>query len=149
MLLPMTPMQHALTLAKEAAAKGEVPVGAVIVHQGTIIARAHNLTETLHDVTAHAEMLCLREAAKTLGNARLSDCELYVTLEPCPMCATAISFARIKKLVFGAYDIKGGGVEYGPKIFSQPTCHHSPEIIGGVDETASSALLKAFFEARR
>jgi tRNA(adenine34) deaminase len=144
-----SPMQHALMLAKQAAEKGEVPVGAVIVLNGNILAAAHNLTETLNDVTAHAEMLCIREAATILGEPRLPECELYVTLEPCPMCATAISFARIKKLVFGAYDVKSGGVEHGHKIFAHPTCHHTPEIIGGVDETASSALLKAFFGARR
>ncbi len=145
----MNPMQQALAIAKTGTANGEVPIGAVIVHNGQIIASAHNLTETENDPTAHAEMLCIREAAKKLGEPRLPECDLYVTLEPCPMCATAISFARIRKLIYGAYDPKGGGVEHGPKIFAHSTCHHRPEIIGGIDEAECGEILKTFFEKRR
>ncbi len=145
----MSPMQHALIAAHEAARKGEVPVGAVIVHEGRIIATAHNETEARRDVTAHAEMLCIQAAARVLGDARLPACDLYVTLEPCPMCATAISFARLRTLVFGAYDAKGGGVEHGPRIFTHPTCHHTPEIIGGVDAATAGALLRDFFKPLR
>ena len=144
-------MAQALAEAEAAAAAGEVPVGAVLVDgaSGAVLARAHNLVERNADPTAHAEMLAIRQAAAELGAPRLEAAELYVTLEPCPMCATAISFARIKRLVFGAYDPKGGGVDHGPRIFEQSTCHHRPEVIGGVREQACGALLQAFFEARR
>lgn len=142
-------MLAALTLAQEAATHGEVPIGAVIVREGKIIASAHNLTEKNNDPTAHAEILAIRSACEALGSARLIDCDLYVTLEPCPMCATAISFARIRRLYFGAYDAKGGGVEHGARIFSQPTCHHAPEVYGGIEENQCATLLKKFFAERR
>jgi len=142
-------IQEALTLAKRAHSIDETPIGAVIVHNDVIIASAHNQTQQLCDATAHAEMLAIREAGARLNSRHLSDCDLYVTLEPCPMCAAAISFARIRKLTFGAYDAKGGGVEHGPRIFEQPTCHHRPEVIGGVMETECGALLQDFFAARR
>ena len=146
-----TPMELALAEAEAAAARGEVPVGAVLVDgtSGRVLARAGNRTEGDSDPTAHAEMLVLRAAAAAMGAARLADCDLYVTLEPCPMCAQAISFARIRRLYFGAYDPKGGGVEHGPRIFTQPTCHHRPEIIGGVHERRAGGLLKDFFRERR
>ena len=142
-------MRHALQLAERAREAGEVPVGALIVRDGTLIAEGWNCPISTHDPTAHAEMLCIREAAKKLGEPRLPECDLYVTLEPCPMCATAISFARIRKLIYGAYDPKGGGVEHGPKIFAHSTCHHRPEIIGGIDEAECGEILKTFFEKRR
>jgi tRNA(adenine34) deaminase len=135
--------------AEAAAARGEVPVGAVIARGTEIVARAGNRVIELHDPTAHAEMLALREAAALIGSERLEDCDLYVTLEPCPMCAAAISLARIRRLSFGAYDPKGGGVDHGPRIFEQPTCHHRPEVTGGIDETRASDLLKRFFTERR
>ena len=141
--------EAALEQARLAAACGEVPVGAILTREGSIVASAHNLTETLSDPTAHAEMLVIREACAKLGAARLPECDLYVTLEPCPMCAQAISFARIRRLYFGAFDPKGGGVEHGPRIFSHSTCHHRPEVYGGMAESESAALLKAFFTARR
>lgn len=142
-------MKRALALAKEAAQQGEVPVGAVLVLEGQILAESCNLVETRPDPTAHAEILCLQEGARKLESSRLIGCTLYVTLEPCAMCAQAIAFARLKKLVFGAYDPKGGGVEHGAKIFSRRTCHHQPEIIGGVLEKECGTLLKAFFQAHR
>ena len=144
-------MATALAEAEAAAAAGEVPVGAVLVDgaSGRVLARAHNRVERDSDPTAHAEMLAIREAAVAQGAPRLEGAELYVTLEPCAMCATAISFARIKRLVFGAYDPKGGGVAHGARVFNQPTCHHRPEVIGGVQEQACGDLLRAFFEARR
>jgi len=144
-------MALALAEAEKAAELGEVPVGAVVVNGATaeVIASAHNLTETNADPTAHAEMLALRAAAAKSGNARLTGCDLYVTLEPCPMCAQAVSFARIRRLHFGAYDPKGGGVDHGPRIFAQATCHHTPEVIGGVNEIQCARLLKDFFEAKR
>lgn len=144
-------MTLALDQARLAVALGEVPVGAVVVDgaTGEIVASAHNLTESQHDPSAHAEMLALRAACAARKSPRLPDCDLYVTLEPCAMCAQAISFARIRRLIFGAYDLKGGGVEHGPRIFAQPTCHHRPEIIGGVREGEASALLKDFFSLRR
>jgi tRNA(Arg) A34 adenosine deaminase TadA len=143
-------MNLALAEAEQAARVGEVPVGAVLVGaDGEVIAAAHNLTETLPDPTAHAEMLVLRAGARQLGAARLVDCTLYVTLEPCPMCAQAISFARLRRVVFGAYDPKGGGVEHGPRLYQQPTCHHRPEVIGGVMEQEAAVLLRQFFQARR
>jgi tRNA(adenine34) deaminase len=143
-------MQIALQEAAAAAQRGEVPVGAVVVaRDGTILAQAGNRTESDNDPTAHAELLALREAAKKLGSPRLTDCDLYVTLEPCAMCAAAISFARINRLIFGAYDPKGGAVEHGPRFFRQSTCHHSPEVVGGVDEEDASKMLKTFFAKMR
>lgn len=144
-------MALALEEAERAAERGEVPVGAVAVDggSGVVLASTGNRVEELRDPTAHAEMLALREAARRLGAPRLPECDLYVTLEPCPMCAAAISFARIRRLYFGAADPKGGGVDHGPRIFAQPTCHHRPEIYGGLDEARASALLKGFFASRR
>ena len=143
-------MALALEEARRAAERGEVPVGAVIVApDGTVAARNGNRTRELCDPTAHAEMLVIREAARAIGSERLTGFSLYVTLEPCPMCATAISFARIRRLYYGASDPKGGGVESGPRIFTQPTCHHVPEIYGGIAEKEAAQLLKAFFETRR
>lgn len=142
-------MDLALEQASAAAAAGEVPVGAVIVRDGTVLTRAGNRTLTDRDPTAHAEILVIRQAAATLGTERLVDCDLYVTLEPCPMCAAAISFARIRRLYYGAADPKGGAVESGVRYFSSPTCHHRPEIYGGIGETAAADLLKDFFRKRR
>ncbi len=143
-------MTRALAEAKAAAAAGDVPVGAALVDAaGDIIAAAGNRVERDHDPTAHAEMLVLREGAARLGLKRLADCDLYVTLEPCPMCAAAIGLAHIRRLYFGAYDPKGGGVEHGPRIFDQPTCHHRPEIYGGIAERAAADLLREFFKVRR
>jgi tRNA(Arg) A34 adenosine deaminase TadA len=144
-------MAAALAEARLAAAAGEVPVGAVLVEaaSGEILARAHNRVERDADPTAHAEMLAIRAAAANLGAKRLTEADLYVTLEPCPMCATAISFARLRRVVFGAYDPKGGGIDHGPRIFQQPTCHHRPEVVGGVQEQACGALLQDFFRERR
>src|SRR5215813_9734799 len=145
-----SPMALALAAARIAAAEGEVPVGAVIVGPGgELLAEAGNRTEELGDPTAHAEMLAIRAAAAKLGAPRLVDCDLYVTLEPCPMCAQAISFARLRRLYYGAPDPKGGGVEHGPRIFGQPTCHHKPEVYPGIGEAEASALLRDFFRARR
>jgi tRNA(adenine34) deaminase len=143
-------MARALAEATAAAERGEVPVGAVLVDTGGRIAAASgNRVERDHDPTAHAEMLVLREAAARLGAKRLAGCDLYVTLEPCPMCAAAISLARIRRLYFGAYDPKGGGVEHGPRIFDQPTCHHRPEVYGGIAERAAGEMLRGFFRMRR
>ncbi|MBV8747051.1 MAG: nucleoside deaminase [Xanthobacteraceae bacterium] len=142
-------MDGAIAQARDAAAAGEVPVGCVIVRAGTIIARARNRTLADHDPTAHAEMLALRAAAEALGSERLVDCDLYVTLEPCTMCAAAISFARIRRLYYGAADPKGGGVEHGVRFFTAPTCHHRPEVYGGIAEAEAGELLKEFFRARR
>jgi tRNA(Arg) A34 adenosine deaminase TadA len=142
-------MVAAIAEAEAAAARGEVPVGAAIVSDGKIVARAGNRMREFSDPTAHAEMLAIREACAALGSERLSGADLYVTLEPCPMCAAAISFARIRRLYFGASDPKGGGVEHGARIFSQPSCHHAPEIYGGIGEARSARLLKAFFARRR
>jgi tRNA(adenine34) deaminase len=142
-------MQVALTEAKRAAARGEVPVGAVLTAGPVVLAAAGNRVEELGDPTAHAEMLAIRAAAVKNGGPRLDGCDLYVTLEPCPMCAAAASFARIRRLYFGAYDPKMGGVEHGARIFARPTCHHRPEVIGGVSETAAALLLKDFFAQRR
>jgi tRNA(Arg) A34 adenosine deaminase TadA len=146
-----SPMDLALGEAEAAAALGEVPVGAVLVdgETGEILARAHNLVESDKDPTAHAELLVIREAARRLGAKRLTRADLYVSLEPCPMCAQAIALARLRRLIFGAYDPKGGGVEHGPRIFAQPTCHHRPEVIGGLQERRAGELLKVFFQARR
>ncbi len=126
-----------------------MPVGAVVVREGEILARAGNRVIELADPTAHAEILALRAASARLKSARLDGCDLFVTLEPCPMCAAAISFAHIRRLSFGAYDPKGGGVEHGPRIFAQPTCHHRPEVIGGIEESRAGELLKRFFQDRR
>ena len=143
-------MTLALAEAEMAGRRGEVPVGAVIVAAGgRLLARAGNRTRELADPTAHAEMLAIREACRALGSERLVDCDLYVTLEPCPMCAAAISFARLRRLYYGASDPKGGGVEFGPRIYAQPTCHHAPEVYGGLGESEAAALLKRFFAERR
>ena len=143
-------MDVALAEARLASDRGEVPVGAVIVNAaGEIVSRCGNRIVELRDPTAHAELLAIRAAAKALGSERLVDCDLYVTLEPCAMCAGAISFARIRRLYFGAADPKGGAVEHGPRIFDQPTCHHAPEVYGGLSERAAAALLRAFFAGRR
>jgi tRNA(Arg) A34 adenosine deaminase TadA len=143
-------MDAALDEARRAAERGEVPVGAVVVGaNGVVLAQERNRTIELRDPTAHAEILALRSAATALGSERLTGCDLYVTLEPCVMCAGAISFARIRRLYFGASDPKGGAVEHGPRFFSQPTCHHAPEVYGGIGEGAASSLLKGFFAERR
>ena len=143
-------MQLALAEAKSAAARGEVPVGAVIVaSDGRVLAAAGNRPRQLNDPTAHAEMLAIRAAGAALGSERLEACDLYVTLEPCAMCAAAISLARLRRLYYGAPDPKGGGVEHGARVFSQATCHHAPEVYGGIDAERASGVLKAFFAARR
>ena len=142
-------MQTALEEARAAQARGEVPVGCVVVRDGAVVARAGNRTLADRDPTAHAELLALRSAAAALGSERLTDCDLYVTLEPCTMCAAAISFARIRRLYFGAPDPKGGAVEHGVRFFAAPTCHHRPEVYGGIAEQECAALLKAFFAERR
>jgi len=143
-------MDLALAEAEAAAARGEVPVGAVVAtSRGRLVAAAGNRVEELGDPTAHAEILALREAARALASPRLIGCDLYVTLEPCPMCAQAASFARIRRLYFGAGDDKGGGVEHGPRIFAQSTCHHRPEVYGGIGELPAQRLLRKFFSARR
>jgi len=144
-------MEEAFRRAEAAAAAGEVPVGAVVVDSttGGILAVAGNEVELKSDPTGHAEIVALRLAAASKGSPRLEDCDLYVTLEPCAMCAGAIAFARIRRLYFGAYDPKGGGVEHGARFFSQPTCHHRPEVIGGIQASRAEALLKTFFLARR
>ena len=142
-------MQQALDEARAAAARGEVPVGCVIVREGVVVARAGNRTLADRDPTAHAELLAIRDAAAALGSERLTDCDLYVTLEPCAMCAAAISFARIRRLYFGAGDPKGGAVEHGVRFFAAPTCHHRPEVYGGIGESEAAGLLKEFFQARR
>lgn len=143
-------MGRALAEARAAAARGEVPVGAVVVGpDGRLLAAAGNRTRELNDPTAHAEMLVIRAAAAALGSERLTGCDLYVTLEPCPMCAAAISFARIRRLYFGAADPKGGGVVHGPRIYNQQTCHHVPEVYDGLGEREAAELLKGFFEERR
>jgi tRNA(adenine34) deaminase len=146
----MAPMEIALGEARAAAARGEVPVGAVVLDgSGAVLASAGNDVEARHDPTAHAELLALRAAAATRGETRLPDCELVVTLEPCPMCAQAISLFRIRRLTFGAYDPKGGGVEHGARVFDASSCHHRPEVIGGVREGEATELLRAFFADRR
>ncbi len=146
----MTPMDQALAEARAAAAQGEVPVGAVVFGpDGTVLARAGNRTEADRDASAHAELLALREAARLLGTPRLVGCDLVVTLEPCPMCAAALVHFRIRQVVFGAYDPKGGGIEHGPRVFSAPGCLHRPEVVGGVRETECGALLRDFFRELR
>lgn len=143
-------MDVALAEARAAATRGEVPVGAVIVSPaGLIVAQAGNRTRELSDPTAHAEILAIRAACATLGSERLPDHDLYVTLEPCPMCATAISFARIRRLYWGASDPKGGGVEHGPRVLAHTTCHHAPELYGGLAEQEAAQLLRSFFASRR
>ncbi len=144
-------MALALAEAERAAARGEVPVGAVLVagDSGEVLAASGNRIEELSDPTAHAEMLVLREAAARRAAPRLIDCDLYVTLEPCAMCASAIALARLRRLYFAAYDPKGGGVEHGPRIFTQPTCNHRPEIYGGIEEQRAATLLRDFFRERR
>jgi tRNA(Arg) A34 adenosine deaminase TadA len=148
---PQSPMERALAEAEAAAARGEVPIGAVIVDSatGAVVAACSNRVEERHDPTAHAELEAIRSAAATLGAKRLPDCDLYVTLEPCPMCAQAIAFARLRRLYYGASDPKGGGVERGARIFDQPTCFHRPEIYPGIGEARAAELLKTFFAERR
>lgn len=148
---PPSPMQAAFEEAEAAASRGEVPVGAVVVvaATGRILARAGNRTEEFADPTAHAEVLAIRAACAARAEPRLPDCDLYVTLEPCALCAAAISFARLRRVYFGAYDPKGGAVDHGPRFFVQPTCHHAPDVYGGIDETRAAALLRGFFQGRR
>jgi tRNA(Arg) A34 adenosine deaminase TadA len=146
---PDDPMTRAFEEARAAALRGEVPVGAVVVKGGAILAAAGNRTLADRDPTAHAETLAIRAAAQALGSERLTGCDLYVTLEPCAMCAGAISFARLRRLYFAAPDPKGGAVEHGPRFFAQPTCHHAPEVYGGIRESEAAALLRDFFKARR
>lgn len=143
------PMQRALAAAEAAAQAGEVPIGAVIVNDGVVIAEAHNSPRTDHDPTAHAEIMAIRAAAKVLGDERLTDCELWVTLEPCAMCAGAISHARIARLYYAASDPKGGAVEHGARVFEQPQTLHRPDVYSGIGEAESAALLKGFFQERR
>ncbi len=142
-------MQRALAEAQAAGARGEVPIGAVIVINDVVIAASGNRTRELNDPTAHAEMLVIRAACEHTGSERIKDSDLYVTLEPCPMCAAAISLARLRRLYFGAGDPKGGGVEHGPRIFTHSTCHHAPDVYGGLSEAEARELLMAFFAARR
>jgi tRNA(adenine34) deaminase len=142
-------MERALKEAEAAFARGEIPVGAVLVRDGAILAASGNRDRELSDVTAHAEVLVIREAQKQLGEERLNECDLYVTLEPCTLCAAAISFARIRRLYYGAADPKGGAVEHGVRFFHASTCHHAPEVYSGIAETAASSLLRGFFRLRR
>ena len=143
------PMALALEEARDAARRGEVPVGAVVARDGQVVATAGNRPRELRDPTAHAEMLAIRRACAALENERLTGCDLYVTLEPCTMCAVAIAFARIRRVYFGAYDPKGGAVESGVRFFAQPTCHHAPEVYGGIRQGEAAALLRAFFAEKR
>ena len=143
------PMSAAFAEARAAEQRGEAPIGAAVALDGVVIARAGNRTREDSDPTAHAEMLAIRAAAKALGEHRLVDCDLYVTLEPCAMCAGAISHARLRRLYFAAFDPKGGAVEHGPRFFAQPTCLHAPEVYGGLREREAAELLRAFFRARR
>lgn len=150
MTLPMPPMmREALDLARAAGEAGEVPVAAIVVKDGAVIARGVNAMRDGHDPTAHAEIVAIREAAAIMGNQRLDGCDLWVTLEPCAMCAGAISHARIGRLYYGASDPKGGGVEHGARVFAQETCHHRPELYSGIAEREAAALLRDFFVARR
>ena len=146
---PSGPMQAALAEAAAAAARGEVPIGAVIVRDGAIIAADGNRTLELKDPTAHAEMLVIRAAAAAIGSERLIGCDLHVTLEPCPMCAAAISFARLRRLYYAAADPKGGAVESGVRLYSQPTCHHAPEVYDGIAAAEAATMLRDFFRQRR
>lgn len=143
------PMIAALAAARAAATEGEVPVGAVVVQNGAVIATGANHPRAAHDPTAHAEIAAIRAACAALGTDRLTDCDLWVTLEPCAMCAGAIAHARIARLYYGAPDPKGGAVEHGPRVFTQPTCHHRPEVYAGIGEAEAAALLRDFFAARR
>jgi tRNA(adenine34) deaminase len=143
------PMTIAFAEARAADLRGEAPIGATLVREGIVIARAGNRTRALSDPTAHAEMIVIREGAARLGAERLIGCDLYVTLEPCAMCAGAISHARLRRLYYAASDPKGGAVDNGPRFFRQPTCHHAPEVYGGLRESEAAAMLKAFFAARR
>lgn len=143
------PMQRALAAARAAGDSGEVPIGAVIVKDGVVIAEAHNSPRTDHDPTAHAEITAIRRAAKVLGDERLTDCELWVTLEPCAMCAGAIAHARIARLYYAASDPKGGAVEHGARVFDQPQCLHRPEVYSGIGEAEAAAMLRGFFRERR
>jgi tRNA(adenine34) deaminase len=143
------PMSLAFAEARSAEQRGETPIGAALIRDGIAIASAGNRTRELNDPTAHAEMLVIREGASRLGSERLVGCDLYVTLEPCAMCAGAISFARIRRLYYSATDAKGGAVDNGPRFFSQPTCHHAPEVYGGLREREAAEILRAFFAARR
>lgn len=145
----LSPMETALREARAAALREETPVGAAVSREGVVIASAGNRTRELNDPTAHAEVLAIRMACEALGDERLTGCDLHVTLEPCPMCAAAISFARIRRLYFGASDPKGGAVESGVRLYAQPTCHHAPEVYGGIGESEAAALLRDFFRARR
>ncbi len=142
-------MEQALAAARDAAERGEVPVGAVIVLDGEVISTAGNRTRELNDVTAHAEILAIREASKKLGTERLAGADLYVTLEPCAMCAAAISFARLRRLYYGAEDAKGGGVDHGGRFYHQPTCHHAPEVYSGIADRKAAEILKDFFGNKR
>lgn len=142
-------MRLALDLATKAALSGEVPVGAVVSMRGEVVATASNIMRTSHDPTAHAEIVAIRRAAAALHRERLEDCDLWVTLEPCAMCAGAIAHARIARLYYGADDPKGGAVAYGPRLFGQPTCHHRPEVYGGIGEVESAGMLRRFFGSRR
>lgn len=143
-------LNELILLAKTAAQRGEVPIAAAVVASGgTVLSTAHNEVEMRRDATAHAELLAIQQASVVRGSKYLEDCTLYVTLEPCAMCAQAISLSKIKKVIFGAYDPKGGGVEHGARVFAQSTCHHAPEVIGGVNEAECAALLVDFFKARR
>ncbi|CAN1500742.1 CumB Cytosine/adenosine deaminases [Rhabdaerophilaceae bacterium] len=144
-----TGFDAAFAEARAAALRGEVPIGSAIIRAGKVIATAGNRTRELNDPTAHAEILAIRMACSELGTQRISDCDLYVTLEPCPMCAGAISFARLRRLYYAASDPKGGGIEQGARVFAQPTCHHAPEIYAGLRESEAAELLRAFFQARR
>lgn len=147
---PLPPaMRRALDLAAEAAAAGEVPVGAVVTRGGDIVAEGRNAMRTGNDPTAHAEMVALRAAAAALGTSRLDECSLWVSLEPCAMCAGAIALARVKELRFAAEDPKGGAVVNGPRLFGQPTCHHRPDVLGGIGEEEAAGLLRGFFRERR
>ena len=142
-------MELALDEARKAQDAGEVPIGCVIVRDGAVIAAAHNRTLTDRDPTAHAEIIAIRTAARQLGSERLTDCDLHVTLEPCAMCAAAISFARVRRLYYGAPDPKGGAVDSGVRFFASPTCHHRPDVYGGISGAASATMLRGFFEERR
>ncbi|RDE10646.1 nucleoside deaminase [Pelagibacterium lacus] len=149
MTTPDNPMEIAFALAEEAAAAGEVPVGAVVVRQGRVIGRGRNTMRETRDPTAHAEFNAIRAALEADGTGRLGDCDLYVTLEPCTMCAGAIAHARLRRVYYAAEDPKGGAVDNGVRFFAQPTCHHAPEVIGGVQATRAAELLRRFFAARR
>jgi tRNA(adenine34) deaminase len=146
---PSSPMEIALSLAAEAAAAGEAPVGAVVMLEGEVIAAERNRMRELNDPTAHAEMLAMRAALKARGTGRLDGCDLYVTLEPCAMCAGAMAHTRIRRLVYGAEDLKAGAVDHGVRLFTSPNCHHRPEVISGIGEAKSASLLRAFFEKLR